>query len=54
MELQGEINNASGGVREEEKEKRGEITIKREKRKGKKKHSEAGFECPGEEKQINR
>lgn len=54
MELQGEINNASGGVREEEKEKRGEITIKREKRKGKKKHSEAGFECPGGEKQINR
>lgn len=30
MEVQGEINNASGGVGEEEKKKRREITIKRD------------------------
>lgn len=47
MELQGEINNASGGVREEEKEKRGEITIKREKRKGKKSTARQDLNAPG-------
>lgn len=45
MELRGEINNASGGVSEEEKEKEREIIIKREK--GKEKRSGEGFECPG-------